>query len=148
MYDQKRCDHQVHLDDFLHHLPVIYGFKNLNIAHLEMINILLVVEALCHQWASKSISIYCDNQMVVSVLQSSKASDLLLGACACNIWLWAATHGIELSYVHVLGKYNRAADLLSRWSNSVNDQNELQMLVPGTCLVPVTLEMTEIDNVI
>ena len=41
---------------------------------------------------------------------------------------------------------NRTADLLSRWSNSVSDKNELQMLVPGACWVPVSLEMTDIDN--
>ena len=129
-------------------LPVVYGYKNLNIAHLEMVNILVAVRAFCGQWASKSILIHCDNQAVVSVLQSGKARDPFWGACARNIWLWATTYDIELSYVHLLGKYNRTADLLSRWSNSVNDQNEFKMLVPAACWVPVTLEMTEIDNAI
>ena len=36
---------------------------------------------------------------------------------------------------HLLGKYNRMADLLSVWSNSVNGHNELKMLVPGACWV-------------
>ena len=134
------------LENLVYHLPVIYGFKNLNIAHLEMVNILVALKAFFYQWASKSILIHCDNQAVVSVLQSGKARDPFLDTCAHNIWLWAATHNIELKYVHILGKYNRVADLLSRWSNTVNDQNELQMLVPDACWVPVTLEMIEIDN--
>ena len=149
LYDHKKCDHQVHLDacleglggvwkNFVYHLPIIYGYKNMNIAHLEMVNILVAVKVFCRQWASKSILIHCDNQAV--------ARDPFLGACARNIWLWAATHDIELSYVHVLEKYNRTADLLSRWSNSVSDKNELQVLVPGACWVPVSLEMTDIDN--
>ena len=132
--------------NLVYNLPVIYGFKNLNIVHLEMVNILVALKAFCYQWASKSILIHCNNQAVVSVLQSGKARDLFWGACARNIWLWAATHDIELKYVHILGKYNMAADLFSRWSNTVNDQNELQMLVPDACLVPVTLEMIEIDK--
>ena len=56
-----------------------------------------------------------------------------LGACARNIRLWAATHDIDLNYVHAMDKYDRAADLLSRWSNSVNDQNEVNMLIPSVC---------------
>ena len=120
LYDHKKCDHQVHRDaclqglgggggggcwqNLVYHLPVVYGYKNLNIAHLEMVNILVAVRAFCYQWASKSILIHCDNQAVVSVLQSGKARDPFLGACARNIWLWAATHDIELSYVHLLGK--------------------------------------------
>ena len=121
LYDHKKCDHQVHLDaclqglgwggggwqNLVYHLPVVYGYKNLNIAHLEIVNILVAVRAFCYQWASKSILIHCDNQVVVSVLQSGKARDPFLGTCARNIWLWAATHDIEVSYVHLLGKYNR-----------------------------------------
>ena len=61
------------------------------------------------------------------------------------MWLWAATFDTELSYVHVMGKYNRAADLLSRWSNSINNNNELQMLISGAFWVPVTLETADID---
>ena len=80
------------------------------------------------------------------MLQSGKARYPFLGACARNIWPLAATHDIELNYVHVLGKYNRAADLFSRWSNSVKDQNELQTLIPRACWIPVTLEMTDIDS--
>ena len=44
-----------------------------------------------------------------------------------------------------MGKYNRGADLLSRWSNSINDNNELQMLVPGVSWVQVILEAADID---
>ena len=82
---------------------------------------------------------------MVCVLQSGRAKDPFWGACARNIWLWAATQDIDLMYVHVMGKYNRTADLLSRWSNSVHDKNELKMLLPGACWVPVSLEATDID---
>ena len=153
LYDHKICHHQVHLDaclggvwqNYVYHLPISYGYKGLNIAHLEMVNILVARKVFCRHWAGKQVLIHCDNQAVVCVLQLGRAKDPFLGACARNIWLWAATHDIELSYVHVMGKHNRTADLLSRWSNSVNDINELQMLLPGACWVPVTLEATDID---
>ena len=44
-----------------------------------------------------------------------------------------------------MGKFNRAADLLSRWSNSISDNNELQSLIPGAAWVEVTLEAGDID---
>ena len=126
-------------------LSINYGYKGLNIAHLEMVNILVALKVFCRQWAKKWVLVHCDNEAVVCVLQLGKAKDPFLGACARNVWLWAATHDIELIYVNVMGKYNRAADLLSRWSNSFNDKNELQMLIPGACWVPVTLDATDID---
>ena len=86
----------------------------MNIAHLEMVNILVALKVFCRQWAGKRVMVHCDNQAVVCVLQSGKVRDPFLGACARNVWLWAATFDIELTYVHVMGKYNRAADLLSR----------------------------------
>ena len=111
LYEHKKCDHQVHLDaslhglggvwhNFVYHLPITYGYKGLNIAHFEMVNILVVLKVFCHQWATKRVLVHCDNQAVVCVLQSGS---------------FAATFDTELTYVHVMGKYNRAADLLSRW---------------------------------
>ena len=156
LYDHKKCDHQVHLiaclqglggvwQNLVYHLPITYGYKGLNIAHLEMVNILVALKVFCRHWAGKHVMVHCDNQAVVCVLQSGKARDPFLGACARNVWLWAATFDIDFTYVHVMGKYNRAADLLSRWSNSINDNNELQMLVPGASWVQVTLEAADID---
>ena len=156
LYDHKKCDHQVHLDaclqglggvwqNFVYHLQIPYGYKGLNIAHLEMVNILVALKVFSHQWAGKRVLVHCDNQAVVCVLQSGKARDPFLGACARNVWLWAATFDIEVTYVHVMGKYNRAADLLSRWSNSRSDNNELQMLIPGAAWVKVKLEAADID---
>ena len=126
----------------MYHVPISYGYKGLNIAHLEMVNILVALKVFHCQWARKQVLIHCDNQAVLCVLQLGRAKDPFWGACARNIWLWAATHDIDLMYVHVMDKHNRTADLLSRWSNCVNDKNELQMLLPGACWVPVTLEVT------
>ena len=64
-YDHRKCDH-VHLDaclqglggvgqNLVYHLPINYGYKGLNIAHLEMVNILVAVKIFSHQWASKCI---------------------------------------------------------------------------------------------
>ena len=56
----------------------------------------------------------CDNIAVVMVLKSGRARDPFSGACAQNVWYISALHDIDIQYVHVLGKQNRVADLLSR----------------------------------
>ena len=95
----RNVNHQVHLDACLHglgrvwqnyayHLPITCGYKDLNIAHLDMVNILVALKVFCHQWATKHILLHCDNQAVVCVLQSGKAKDPFLGPvpvmCGCG----------------------------------------------------------------
>ena len=114
--------------------------------HLEMVNFLLAVRIFAKAWVKQQVLINCDNQAVVSVLQSGHARHPFLGACARNIWYMAALDDVDLSYVHMLGKHNRAADLLSLWSASNNDIVELNRLVLGHIWVPTSLSLLELNN--
>ena len=156
LYDHPKTDHQVHLDaclrglgvvwqNLIYHLPIPLGFKGLNIVHLEMLNILVAVKVFCTHWKGKNILIHCDNFAVVNVLRSGRARDPYLAACTRNIWLWAATHDINVTYTHVSGKSNRTADLLYRWTNSYANIAELTALVQSPIWVQVGLEALEID---
>ena len=58
----------------------------------------------------------------------------------------AALSHIDLQYVHVLGKNNVVADLLSRWQNSLANVTQLQALVDNPVWLPVSVEMLEIDH--
>ena len=131
--------------NMIYHLPIPMGFKGLSIVHLEMLNILVAVKVFCTHWKGKNILIHCDNFAVVNVLRSGRARDPYLAACAHNIWLWAATHDINVTYTHVSGKSNRTADLLSRWTNSYANIAELTALVQSPIWVQVGLEALEID---
>ena len=118
----------------------------MGIVHLEMVNILVAVRIFAKSWAKQCVLIKCDNQAVVSVLQSGRAWDPFLGTCARIIWYAAALNDVDLSYIHVLGKDNRAADLLSPWTASINDVTELNQLVPSPIWVPTSLSLLELDN--
>ena len=83
---------------------------------------------------------------MVQVLTSGKKTcDLFLAACSRNVWQVAASRDIDITYVHVLGKNNTVADLLSRWSYSHADNLQLSQYVPALIWVPVSLQSINID---
>ena len=104
-----RWGHQVYA------LTIPLGYNNFNICHLEMLNILLALRVWKDQWPKNKISVACDNQAVVQVLNSGKTRDLTLAAIARNIQFHLASRDIDLRVIHIPGKLNVIADLLSRW---------------------------------
>ena len=89
----------------------------------------MFAETFCLLWCHKKVLIHCDNQAVVVVLQSGRARDSFLGACARNIWYLAALWDIDLEYAHINGQDNRTADLLSCWQGTRENVKELENLV-------------------
>ena len=87
----------------------------------------------------------CDNLAVVTVLTSGKTRDGFLAACARNIWFALGRNDIDASYVHVLGKNNQVADLLSRWQNTVNQQLLLGTLVQNPIWLKTDEALLQID---
>ena len=133
-------------ENFVYHLPLIRGFRNLDIVHLEMINIVLALRLFAQFWAGTRKLIKCDNDAVVKVLNAGKARDPYLGACARNMWYMAALSDIDLQYVHVLGKNNVVADLLSRWQYTSANVTQLQALLSTPVWLSVSVDMLEIDH--
>ena len=99
-------------DQFMYQLPVPKNYKNMGIVHMEMVNIVVALRAFVPMWSGKCILVKCDNEAVVHVLSAGRTKDPFWGACARNVWFWAAQQDIEVSYVHVLGRNNQIADLL------------------------------------
>ena len=87
--------------------------QSLGIVHLGMIDILVAMKLFAGAWAKRHVLIKCDNQAVIQVTSTGKTRDPFLAACSRNIWPMAAAGDIDLTYVHVLGKNNQVADLLS-----------------------------------
>ena len=96
-------------------VPIPEYCYNFSIVHLEMLNILVAICVWCQYWSNRCIIIKCDNQAVVSVLNSVKTQGMTLAAIARNIMMEAAKYDIDLQVIHILGVDNKIADLLSRW---------------------------------
>ena len=118
-------------NSFVYH----YQFKEgemstmLNITHIEMWNVLVALKVWGHLWARKSVTIKCDNQAVVSVVNTGVTKDNVLSTMAQNIWLETASSDIKLTLVHIPGKNNECADLLSRWHMVSNNIAKLSKYV-------------------
>ena len=104
----------------------LFQYLQANIATLEMFNILVAVKIWGPKWASTSVHIACDNEAVVKVLNSGHTKCPDLATIARNIFMQVATFDIQLTIVHIPGKYNEVADLLSRWQGTIDNENKLK----------------------
>ena len=140
-FDQKPIDHSIELDASLqgmgarwasqvYALQIPLGYMEMQIVHLEMLNILAALRVWHKSWHNCKVAIACDNLAVVQVLNSGKTRDLTLAAIARNIQFQVATSNINLKVTHIPGKVNVIADLLSRWCSRPMANATLHQLLP------------------
>ena len=152
-YEQQNCQFEVHLDacltglggsyeSMVYALPIPKDFMNYNIAHLEILNIVVALKDWAQHWANRRIKIHCDNMAVVEVLRNGRARDNILSLMARNIWLICAMLNIHIVVLHIPGKNNVLADLLSRLQFSSEYYQALQQLFPTPTWVPTHLDLT------
>ena len=106
-----------------------------------MLNIHVAIRVWALNWASKHLHIFCDNEAVLSVLNTGKTKDALLATIARNIFMASAKHDISFKFTHVAGKLNVVADSLSHWQNT----QKLQVLVLKFKWVDVEAQYFHID---
>ena len=131
-----------HFDSMVYTLQIPQGYKDYNICHLEMLNIIVASKIWAIHWTNSKIQIHCDNMAVVQVLNTGKTRDPVLATCARNLWLLAATYNIEFLFTHIAGKSNSIADLLSRWAVTDNPMPKLTHLLPCHNWVDTHIDLT------
>ena len=152
-YDNLTCQAEIHLDasltglgavfdNMIYSLPFEKNYMSYNIVQLEILNILVACKVWPNHWANKRIKIWCDNLAVVEVLNSGKSCDETLAICARNIWMLSAMYNFDIILYHIPGKENNIADLLSRWTNSYQDNEKLYQLVPNATWIHTRIELT------
>ena len=118
-------------------------YEGSNIATLEMLNILVTIRVWKESWANTSVRVACDNEAVVKVLNSGQ-----LGAIARNIFMAASSKDINLHVIHIPGKQNQVADLLSRWQGSEIDKSNLKKYKKNVTWVEVQSYQVVVDHTI
>ena len=122
-------------------LPLPQSWQDVNIAYTEMINILVALKVWHLQWAGLRVRILCDNEAVVSVLNTGRTRDRVMAMYARNVFLWLSAFNIDIQVVHIPGKMNPVADLLSRWHKTVNNVPKLQALIHPVTWIHTTEEL-------
>ena len=129
-----------HFDSMVYTLEIPFGYKNYDICHLEMLNIVVASKLWALYWKDKKIQIHCDNMAVVQVLNTGRARDHILATCPRNIWIIAATYNIEFIFSHIAGSSNNIADLLSLLT--VNPLTKLQTFLENYVWVNAHMDLT------
>ena len=149
-FKHDNIDGVIELDACLEGLGAIYnnhiyaisipkGYMHMGIVHLEMLNILVALRVWAKQWATKTISVKCDNKAVVTILQSGKTRAPLLAAICRNISMETAKADIRLRTTHIPGKINIIADSLSRFHMSPIHRDKVHQLLAGANWIYPTL---------
>ena len=132
-------------NDAVYKLTIHDQYQDFTIVHLEMLNLLVAIRLWGKQWASHKVVLHCDNQAVVSVLTNGRTCDRTLAAIARNIKMHAAILNINLITIHILGKNNSIADLLSRWDITTNPHERLYQMLPNHTFTHVPDSYLNID---
>lgn len=90
------------------------------IHHLEAINLVVAYKTLATRYTTTpaDIVIFTDNMASSFALQTGRTKDLILAACARELWLAAATHNHSIQIRHKPGTEIPLAVALSRLSHS------------------------------
>ena len=103
--------------------------QGLPIHKLEMLAVLVGVRLWGRHCEGQKIRIYCDNQAVVQVINSSKTKDLFMGTCLRELWFEVSKFRFQLRAIHLPGEENRIADWLSRWDRGDSYQNSFYSFI-------------------
>ena len=102
------------------------GQHKLGIVELEMLNVIVAIRVWARKCRNRNVIIHSDNFAVVHILNYYKTKNLYLGACMRNLWMVVARHNITLSAIHIPGKCNVIADILSRWYLDTGKNKEVR----------------------
>ena len=129
-------------DNYVYALRIPRCFNNYNIAHLEILNVVVALKIWGYMWANKSIQVMCDNMVVVDVLTCGRAKDSIMATCARNVWLLAAMFNVNVIVSHIKGLDNSIANLLSRWHLTTDNSKKLHTLVDNPVWVDTHIDIT------
>ena len=98
------------------------------IAHLDMLNVVVALRLWAPIWSGKKMQVFCDNMNTVTALQTGRTRDLYMQSCVRTIFLITVKFDVELLICHCPGVELVAADSLSRVHTSERFQVILEKL--------------------
>ena len=111
-------------------------WSSVHITVKELVPIIIVVACALwgDLWRGATVLCRCDNAAVVSIVNSGSSKDALVMHLMRSLFFIVAVNGISLYAQHIPGKYNNAADALSRNHISLFHQQ-----VPSAAALPTPI---------
>ena len=97
-----------------------------NITHLELWSIIVALKLWGEQFRGKVIKISTDNEAVSIIVNSGCSQDRKLQSQLREVVWWTAKCGCKIKTVHLAGVKNKIPDLLSRWHEGRQVQDEFK----------------------
>ena len=101
----------------------------LSIVHFEMVNMVVSLRVWGQKLSNAHVLVHCDNAAVVSIVNLQSTKDAFLAACMRSLWLITAEYNIVLRAIHIRGKDNSIADVLSRWFEPTTSYSAKKLLL-------------------
>ena len=111
--------------------------KNLSIDYRELYAIVAATFTWGHTWGGKRILFLTDNEPITKVWDKTSSPSVSIMSLIRPLYLFAACNGFSVSFKHIYGIYNDAADALSRFQmsrfrRSLPTAEESPTIVPNT----------------
>lgn len=97
---------------FHEEFPEFISVQQLDINCLELLTIVVVLKMWGHLWQGLRLTVWCDNAVAATALNSGRCQDDFLNSYLREIGFLAATQKFEFRVVHLPGVLNSEADLL------------------------------------
>lgn len=90
-------------------------------SHIYALELFTVIDAVKF-WATglqhRRFLVSCDNEVVVTLINSSSTKDPFMQRSLGQLWFTSALHDVDLRVQHIPGEHNTLAYALSRWDNT------------------------------
>ena len=129
--------------------PPFVTIQDLDINSLELMTIVIALKLWSHRWYGRRLTVRCDNEVAVTVLNSGRCRNAFLNCCLREICYLSATHEFEVRAVHIPGLFNVDADFLSRWdsqSSTARDEFLARAERDNRVAVPVPEELFRFEE--
>ena len=88
------------------------------ICALELFTVIVAVKFWATGLQHRRFLISCDNEVVVTVINSGSTKDPFMQWCLGQLWFTSALHDVDLRVRLILGEHNTLAYALSCWHNT------------------------------
>ena len=106
--------------------PDFITVQNHQIAHLELLNLVVACRLWSSNWAGKKLQVYTDNMNSCMALQTGRSGDRFMQSCLRSIFLITAAQDVKILVCHRPGVQLECADALSRAHSSSHHRKMLE----------------------